>query len=382
VISVAALSSPALMQLFTRDLPRLRAGQWWRVVTPLLVQPSGWGQVVFNLLGIAVVGAALQRRFGWVSWSTVYLAGGAGSIAVYSAWHPADTGGGASAAVAALIGAFIVARNVSVIVPVNVSANAVTNIEASLDGWSGRLEWLAQLYAVFFAVYLTALDLGGVWASIVAGNLSLIVMCAARRAVGPLILARTSLLVAIAAGFAMTIARDDHGVGLAVGGTLAAVVLARRRVLSRPAPSRRRQTAVAVPGVVAAAWLTWLGWVELLGVPLVARPPHGRAFPVTGGSVALVAAAACLAASAALRLLRRHAPARGVRLWTGLCLGTALRSVTGPLALAVGTAGVAALISLHVVCAAAILALLAPPGARPRLGPPRPGDRPPARALR
>jgi hypothetical protein len=55
-VSVAALVSPALMRLFVRDLPQLRAGQWWRVVTPVVVQPSGWGQLVFNLLGIAVVG--------------------------------------------------------------------------------------------------------------------------------------------------------------------------------------------------------------------------------------------------------------------------------------------------------------------------------------
>ena len=142
-VSIAALASPALMRLFIRNLPHLLAGQWWRAVTPVLVQPSGWGQLVFNLLGIAVIGAALQRRrFGWAGWSLTYLAGGPGTIALYVAWRPGDTGGGSSAAVAALTGALAVL------------------LAARAD--LGRLEWFAQLYSVFFAVYLTALQLGGV----------------------------------------------------------------------------------------------------------------------------------------------------------------------------------------------------------------------------
>lgn len=281
VTSVAALFSPALMDLFARDLPRLRAGQWWRVATPVLVQPSGWGQLVFNLLGIAVVGATLQRRFGWVSWSLIYLAGGTGSIAVYSAWHPTDTGGGSSAAAAALIGAFLVGVN--------------------LDGMSGRLDWFATIYSLFFAVYLTMLDVGGVTVSIIAGNATIIVAYAARRALNPTTLARGSLLVVLATGVAMILARDDHGVGIAIGVTLAGLVLARRQVLSRPSPRLWRQTAFAVPGVVAAALLTWVSWDQLLGITLVTTQSEGRQSRVGWLSVTLVSATSCLAASLALR---------------------------------------------------------------------------------
>ncbi len=211
-VSVAALVSPALMRLFVRDLPQLRTGQWWRVVTPVLVQPSGWGQVVFNLLGIAVVGGALQCHLGWASWSLIYLLGGSGSIAVYSAWHPADTGGGSSAAVAALIGALAL-------------------LLAVRDG-RGGVEWFAQLYSVFFAVYLTTLDLGGVVPSIVAGNATIIVMVAARRAFSPTTVTRTALAVVLAAGIVMTFARDDHGVGILIGLALACLVLARRATVT------------------------------------------------------------------------------------------------------------------------------------------------------
>ena len=85
------------------------------------------------------------------------LAGGSGTIALYTVWHPGDTGdGGSSAAVAAMIGAL-----------------AVLSI-ADVD--LGRLEWFAQLYSVFFAVYLTTLQLAGMWPSIIVGNASIIVM--------------------------------------------------------------------------------------------------------------------------------------------------------------------------------------------------------------
>jgi membrane associated rhomboid family serine protease len=218
-VSIAALASPALMSLFVRNLPQLRTGQWWRAVTPVLVQPSGWGQLVFNLLGIAVIGAALQRRLGWAGWSLIYLAGGPGTIAVYIAWHPGDTGGGSSAAVAAMIGALAVL------------------LAAGAD--LGRLEWFAQLYSVFFAVYLTALQLGGVLPSVIAGNASIIVMVAARHAVRPATLTRASLAVVLMAGVAMTAARDDHGAGILIGVTVACLVLARRRYWRIPLRQQR-----------------------------------------------------------------------------------------------------------------------------------------------
>lgn len=224
-VSVAALVSPALMRLFVRDLPQLRAGQWWRVVTPVLVQPSGWGQLVFNLVGIAVVGAALQRHLGWAGWSLTYLVGGSGSIVVYSAWHPADTGGGSSAAVAALIGALAV-------------------LLAVRDGRDG-LEWFAQLYSVFFAVYLTALDLGGVAASIIAGNAAIIVIVAVRRAFTPSAVNRTCLAVALAAGIAMTTVQDDHGVGILIGLALALACL----TLTQPHRTARAVEAADAAGL-------------------------------------------------------------------------------------------------------------------------------------
>jgi membrane associated rhomboid family serine protease len=78
------------------------------MVTPVLVQWSGWGQLGFNMLGLAVVGAALESRLARATWALAYLIGGVGSIALGSVWHPDAGGGGSSDAVPALIGALAV----------------------------------------------------------------------------------------------------------------------------------------------------------------------------------------------------------------------------------------------------------------------------------
>ncbi|HVZ21684.1 MAG TPA: hypothetical protein VG871_11505, partial [Vicinamibacterales bacterium] len=44
---------PAVLSLFRRDLDGLRAGEWWRLVTPLFVQPAGTSQVLANAFFLA-----------------------------------------------------------------------------------------------------------------------------------------------------------------------------------------------------------------------------------------------------------------------------------------------------------------------------------------
>ncbi|MEA2842401.1 MAG: hypothetical protein QOJ69_72 [Actinomycetota bacterium] len=211
-VSVAALFIPDLMALFTRDLAKVRQGQWWRVVTPLLVQSSGWGQLVFNLAGLAVVGAVVERRVSRTSWALVYLVGGVGSIGLGSAWHPAATGGGSSDAIAALIGALAVL--------------------VVVDGRPSGHDWPAQVYSVFFVSYLTALAVGGVVPAIIVGDASMIILFTARRAVNPTTLARACLIVVAAGGALMSLAQDGHGTGMVAGIAMAGIVVAHRRVLA------------------------------------------------------------------------------------------------------------------------------------------------------
>ena len=218
-VSVAALISPALMQVTTRDLAQLRAGQGWRLVTPVLVQPDGWGQLAFNLIGIIVVGAALEHRTSRAAWAVTYALGGVGGVAAISAWHPADHGGGSSDAVAALIGALTVLL-------------AAENREH--DDPHRRRRWTVwpQIYCVFFAGYLTALDVGGVWWSIVAGNATIAAFVVARRALAPTSLSWACLSFVATAGVTMTAQQDGHGLGIISGAALASLILLWRRVVA------------------------------------------------------------------------------------------------------------------------------------------------------
>jgi hypothetical protein len=75
---------------------------------------------------------------------------------------------------------------------------------------------------------------------------------------------------------------------------------------------------------------------------------------VGAGAVAVVAGASALAGLAVLRLLERWTH-RGLRLWTGIALVVTLVSLVGPLA-ATTTAGTGALLSLHGVVAAVVIA--------------------------
>jgi hypothetical protein len=101
-------------------------------------------------------------------------------VALLSAWKPEATGGGSSDAVAALLGASIVLL--------------------TIGGRREGRESPAQMYAVFFAAYLTTLDRAGLVPSIIVGNASIIAFFVARRADRPAALSRACLVVVFVAG--------------------------------------------------------------------------------------------------------------------------------------------------------------------------------------
>jgi hypothetical protein len=340
-VSVVALFSPTLMNLFTRDLSQLRAGQWWRAFTPVLVQSDGWGQLAFNLLGLALLGVAVERRVSRPWWVLVFLLGGPGSIAVLSAWKPEATGGGSSNAVAALLGAF--------------------TLLLVVDGPRMRWEWAAQVYGVFFAAYLTTVDLAGLVPSIIVGDVSIIAFFVARRAVRPATLSRACLVVVTVAGVLMTVAQDGHGTGILAGLAAASVVLARRWLLDRADGSRRiARVGLAVISVWALSLLAWVVWVRLLGVDLVVAGHGNSRVEVGWASVSIVAVTTSVLAWVVLQMLQRRWQAVGARAWVALCTIVAVASLSGPLMLAFGPTSRAALICLHLTCAAGVVALLAP----------------------
>lgn len=96
---------PAVLAALRRDPEALAAGQWWRLASPVLVQADGWAQFAFNFAGLAIVGAAVERRCGRLGWGHLALAGiAAGEWAGYR-WEP--QGAGSSILVCGLVGGLL-----------------------------------------------------------------------------------------------------------------------------------------------------------------------------------------------------------------------------------------------------------------------------------
>jgi rhomboid protease GluP len=100
VLGVAQTAAPAMIDA----LERHPHGAWWRAVTALMVQSSGWFQLLFNLAALAMVAPLAERQFG--SWRTllVFTASGVTAQAVSMAGWSLQ-GGGDSVAICGLVGA-------------------------------------------------------------------------------------------------------------------------------------------------------------------------------------------------------------------------------------------------------------------------------------
>jgi rhomboid protease GluP len=97
---------PEVLPALTRSEEALKAGEWWRVVTPLFVQPAGWTQCVFNamfLLAFLPLGEKLYGR----SILALYFIPGVLCQFFNYAWNP-EGGGGSSTAIFGVMGALLV----------------------------------------------------------------------------------------------------------------------------------------------------------------------------------------------------------------------------------------------------------------------------------
>jgi membrane associated rhomboid family serine protease len=201
LVGAAQFAAPVVVSTLQRDPDLIRAGQWWRLLTAIFVQPSGWGQYVYNVLGIVLVGVAVERRCGRVRWLVLYLGAGLVGVVLVLALYPHAVGGGSSDAVAGLIGGLTVVM------------------------WrTGRLPpWPASLYAAHFASYLSVLAVESALLASVAGTAIIAVITATRRT-GRLHFARGLLCVVVLTGTTLMAALgDSHGAGLLTGLLLAAL---------------------------------------------------------------------------------------------------------------------------------------------------------------
>lgn len=107
--AVAQAVDPTLLDSLRRSPGALAAGEWWRLVTPLLVLDGNmWLHFMTDAVGLLAVGSVVELRFGRRVWLVSLLAGAAaGELAGY-AWDP--SGAGASVALGGLIGGLLVAQ--------------------------------------------------------------------------------------------------------------------------------------------------------------------------------------------------------------------------------------------------------------------------------
>ncbi len=172
------------------------------------------------------------------AWALAYTLGGVGSVIILIALRPLATGAGSSDAVAALVGALTVLLAIEAVAEKPTTARPRTSTTVHRGNRPG-LDLGAQLYCVFFATYLTAMDLGGLWWSIVVGNASIIAFAIARRALGPTTMSHACLVIVGVAGLIMTTEQDGHGIGIIAGAAVALLTRLRRRPVAAAHPPAR-----------------------------------------------------------------------------------------------------------------------------------------------
>ena len=96
---------PEVLEAFRLNVDDLKAGEWWRLVSPVFVQPYGVFQFLFNMIFLVVLVPMAERLYGAMVW-ILYLVPGVVGQLVNIAWKPG--GGGSSTAVFGLMGAVLV----------------------------------------------------------------------------------------------------------------------------------------------------------------------------------------------------------------------------------------------------------------------------------
>ncbi|GAA2288207.1 hypothetical protein GCM10010149_38450 [Nonomuraea roseoviolacea subsp. roseoviolacea] len=156
-VTAATTAAGLLVPGFAHALVRTNHffdGEWWRLITPVLVNPEGWHQIIFNGMMLLLVGVTAERTFGRARWAALYLAGGLAGNAF--SYVMSDYSAGSSVAVAGLAGglaAWALSGRAGLPVPPRIAAGALLAGGAALaalgDNHGAPLLAGALLGAVF-----------------------------------------------------------------------------------------------------------------------------------------------------------------------------------------------------------------------------------------
>jgi len=108
ITGIAQLVHHPLFDEFRRDAGKIRAGEWWRLITGMFFQDGWLAGALFNLLALAVIGAVAERVFGHWRWLVLYFGCGLFGQLMSFLWLQPD-GAGNSMCVAGLLGALATA---------------------------------------------------------------------------------------------------------------------------------------------------------------------------------------------------------------------------------------------------------------------------------
>ncbi|MZK53544.1 rhomboid family intramembrane serine protease [Clostridium beijerinckii] len=93
IVTISQFVNPQVLSILRRNPESLLSGQWWRIITPLLVHSDGWMQFAINIIGIISFGFIGEQLFGGYKLLLIYLAGGLiGEIAGYIGWDAFGAG--------------------------------------------------------------------------------------------------------------------------------------------------------------------------------------------------------------------------------------------------------------------------------------------------
>ncbi|MEO8262753.1 MAG: rhomboid family intramembrane serine protease [Pseudolysinimonas sp.] len=85
VVGTFAVFDQAVSDVLRRDFEKLVAGEWWRLISPLVGQDGGLVGLIFNVVVLLFAGAAVENLFGPWMLAGVYLAAGVLSeVAAYT----------------------------------------------------------------------------------------------------------------------------------------------------------------------------------------------------------------------------------------------------------------------------------------------------------
>lgn len=211
LVTGAQFVFPQVLSTLRRNPQALAAGEWWRILSPLLVDPDGWLAIAAVAIGILLIGTVCERVFGHVRWLALYLGGAlAGEIAGY-AWLPYDAG--SSIAVCGLIGgllAYVFWRQDF----------------ASFVRTQGALGFIALLYAVGLIGALVGVAIGTATVSVVLGALlASALIWLAQLKVPARVVASYVGIAGLLGAIVLTALRDLHGPALLAGACASALML-------------------------------------------------------------------------------------------------------------------------------------------------------------